>query len=382
MEIQFDNYDAVVAGSGFAGCTAARLLADRGQKVLVVERRGQIGGNMREGKINKDSPRVHLYGPHIFHTDSERVYKFLSRFTEWIPYRHRVLASIMGKLVPVPFNFTSMENFFDAGACCRLKSKLSALGRPSVYVTELKTSPDPEINRLGEFVFENVFKHYTEKQWGVTIDKVDPSVINRVPVRIGYNDGYFANKYQLMPKEGYNPLFDAMLANPLITVITGCDIGRYIEFADKLRLGGRPYDGTVVYTGAVDALLDYRLGILPYRTTKLKFATVNKEYFQPVAVVNYPNEHAYTRITEYKHLTGESSPLTSLSYEYPCPYDVGGGEPPFYPIVSAESEALYRRYQEFLSRYTNFMLLGRLAEYKYYDMDKCIEKVLQTLDVP
>lgn len=379
-KINASNYDCIVVGSGFAGSVIANVMASVGCATLVVEKRKHVGGNMFESYVDKDYSRIHLYGPHIFHTNNEEVFHYLSNFTSWYPYEHKVIGSIDGKLVPIPFNFDSLDNLFDQTQAELIKKTLldAYPDQPTVSIRELINSTNPIIKEFGEYVYEKVFVHYTAKQWGVPIEQVDSSVINRVPVRLGYNGNYFGDKYQFMPSFGYNTIFENMLSSPNITVVTDCDVAPHLTFGEKLLIDGEVFDKPFIFTGAVDQLLNYRLGVLPYRTTKLVFQKVEKEFYQNASVVNYPNEHEYTRITEFKHMTGEVCPHSTILYEYPSQYKVSDNAEPFYPILNEANNALYQQYVDFVKKYPNVTLCGRLAEYKYYDMDKCVEKALST----
>ncbi len=370
--------DAVVVGAGFAGGVLARELAEQGRRVLLLERRPQIGGNMYD--YDRDGVLTHLYGPHIFHTGSREVYDYLSRFTDWIPYEHRVLGRIRGRHVPIPFGFRSIDELFPSDRAALLKEKLQRefSGRDRVSVRELLACGDADIAGLGEFVFEHVFVHYTAKQWGMPVEQVDTSVIDRVPVVIGYDDRYFRDSIQAMPREGYTRLFQRLLDHPNIRVLTGVDAAERLTLGSEgILLDGRLFAGPVVYTGALDALFGYRLGELPYRSLRLEFETLPVERFQPASVVNYPNEEDFTRITEFKQLTGQVFPgATVILREYPAQYRAGAGMEAYYPIDSEESHALYRRYRQLADAYPNLYLCGRLAEYQYYNMDAAVGAAL------
>lgn len=381
------NYDAIVVGCGFSGAVVARRLAEeRGARVLVAEKRATVGGNMYD-EPDEAGILVHRYGPHIFHTHSERVFSYIRRFSEWRPYEHRVLGRINGRLVPIPFNFTSLDALFEPedAAAIRRKARAAFPGRGRVSVLDLLRQPDADIRRFGQFVFDRVFQNYTAKQWGTPIDRVDPATINRVPVALGRDDRYFTDPIQMMPKNGYTALFRRLLDHPRITVRLGCDAVRLLAFdrdAGRVRWEGAAFSGPVVYTGCVDELLGYRFGPLPYRSLDMRFEVVPAAHFQPAAVVNYPNEEPFTRITEFKYLTGQRADCTTIMREYPLPYDKDGprGNLPFYPIISAENRAHYEKYAGLLRRYSNFHLCGRLADYRYYNMDAAILHALELAD--
>lgn len=356
-------YDVIVVGAGFSGATAAEILSRAGKKVAVLERRNHVGGNMYETRLGDGMPRVHLYGPHIFHTNNEEVFSYLKRFSDFYPYDHRVLGRIDGKLVPIPFNFTSMDALLPMAEALKARLKEAFPGESKVSVMTLLHHEDKDLRELGEFVYEKVFVHYTAKQWGIPAEKVDRGTIDRVPVRIGYDGRYFADAFQAMPVDGYNPIFEKMLEKA--DVFTGMD--------GRCALGcGKP----VIYTGPLDELFDFEYGALPYRTLRLDFETLDMEQYQPAAVVNYPNEEDFTRITEFKALTGEKLPCTTILREYPAQYVPGQGEP-YYPIASEESATLYERYARKAAQVPGLVLCGRLAEYKYYNMDQCIARAME-----
>lgn len=378
--------DALIVGSGFAGAVCSRRLADAGRSVLVLEKRPQVAGNMFDSP-DENGVLVHRYGPHIFHTESTRVVEFLRRFTVFSPYEHRVLGRVDGRLIPVPFNFTSLEALYPPEKAQRLETLLQSAypGQSHVPVTELLQNPDAEIQDFGAFVFEKIFRHYTAKQWGVPAEQVDPSVLGRVPVALTRDDRYFANRYQMMPAEGYTALFRRMLASPLIRVELGCDAAGRLAFAPEggVLFDGAPFEGPVVYTGPLDELLRYRFGPLPYRSLDLQFEQRPVTWFQPAAVVNYPNEEAFTRITEFKHMTGQNiEGTTTILREYPLPYRPGAekGGVPYYPIAGKENTALYARYRDAVSRARNLYPCGRLAEYRYYNMDAAVGAALRLSD--
>lgn len=375
--------DLIVVGCGFAGAVIARNIAEScGKKVLLLEKRPQIGGNMADSP-DEAGVLVHRYGPHIFHTADESVYRYLSRFTQWRPYRHRVLGRIDGSYVPIPFNFTSLETLLPDRAPSIEKCLLTDYAADSkVPVTELLRHRDEEIRRFGEFVFEKVFLHYTSKMWGMAPEKVDRSVLGRVPVVLGHGEGYFSVPYQAMPSEGYTRLFERLLDHPLIEIELSCDADRRLTFdAEKSQafFDGQPLSCPVVYTGALDGLLGYRFGALPYRSLDMKLTTVETDVYQPAAVVNYPNDEAFTRITEFKWMTGQKLPgVTTVLREYPRAYDhTVTGMLPYYPIAGDDSRALYEKYRGELARYGGFYLCGRLAEYRYYDMDAAVKRALE-----
>ena len=378
------TFDILVVGAGYAGAVAARVLAEAGKRVLVLERRPHIGGNAYDC-LDQAGVLIHQYGPHIFHTNDKRVFEFLSRFTRWRDYQHRVIANIpdekSGRMTyPVPFNLTSLETAFGAEEGKRLGGKLIAAygAEKKVTILELRQNPDPEIAALADYVYEHVFVHYTMKQWGQTPEEIDPNTTARVPVFLSRDDRYFQDACQGMPLEGYTPMFEKMLDHPNITVELGVDaLARLDLSGDVLRVDGAPFAGQVIYTGQADELFSFRFGPLPYRTLDFRFETLERDDFQGYGTVNYTVDEDYTRITEFKHLTGQALPgVTTIVKEYSRAYTGKNGEIPYYAIINPENNALYARYKAEADRFPNLHLLGRLAEYKYYNMDVITGKAL------
>ena len=378
-------YDMVVVGAGYAGSVCARRLAETsGFRVCVLERRNHIAGNAYDC-LDDAGILIHLYGPHIYHTTSERVNSFLSRFTDWTDYQHRVLADIHGTLMPVPFNHKSLKLAFGEEKGEALYRKLvETFGEnKKVPIMELRNANDPELAEVADYVYENVFLHYTMKQWGQMPDQIDPSVTGRVPVFVGDDDRYFPlATFQGMPAKGYTKLFENMLDHDLIDVF--CDVdARDILSVDETHvlLCGQPYGGEVVYTGPLDELFGLDLGALPYRTLDMQFETLDQDQFQPVGTVNYTVSEDFTRITEFKNMTGQVVPgKTTIMREYSHAFEPGSGQTPYYAIIDPENRALYERYLERVEGVTNFHPVGRLAEYRYYDMDAVTESALELSD--
>ncbi len=381
------NYDVIVIGAGFSGAVTAQQMAQAGKKVLVIDKRPQIGGNMYDAP-DENGVLVHWYGPHIFHTNSQRVWEYVQQFSKWFPYEHRVLGRIDGQLVPIPFNFKSLDTLFPKEKAQEIQKKLLDLfpGQRTASIMSLLSAKDETIHSFGEFVFEKVFLHYTAKQWGMPIDQVDRSVIDRVPVVLGYDDRYFQDTYQFMPEKGYTPIFEAMLDSPNIQVQTNREAGTMLKLDEVngvISLEGTPFQGPVIFTGAIDQLFGYAYGPLPYRSLRLDFQRLETTSFQPAAVVNYPNEEDFTRITEFKKLSGQELPgVTTILREYPMAYDpmAAQGNTPYYVISDPENLALYQRYVKLAEKFPNLFLCGRLAEYKYYNMDGAILQALRLSD--
>ena len=381
--------DVVIVGAGFAGAVTARVLADAGKRVLILEKRSHIGGNAYDYPDENGVMR-HEYGPHIFHTNSARAVEFLSRFTDWYDYEHRVLGWIEGKLVPIPFNLTSVEQLFEPEEADHLKRTLiDAYGKgQKVPILQLRKNSDPEIQKLAEYIFEHVFKYYTMKQWGYTAEEIDPAVTGRVPVLISHDDRYFQDSFQKMPKEGYTALFKNMLDHPGIEVRLNTEAMDHIHAdtqAKTISFDGEPFSGAVVFTGLADELLDYQFGHLPYRSLEFDVRSIEGTY-QPATTVNYPTPasiHPYTRITEYKNMQYDPpADRSTIAVEYPFAYSKTAekGNVPYYPVFTDDSKQMYAKCAEALKQIPNLYLLGRLAEYKYYNMDAITDAALSFAD--
>ena len=391
-DVDIDQVDAVVVGSGFAGSVVARELAERAKKrVLIIEKRPHIGGNMYD-EPNEAGILVHRYGPHIFHTNDKRAFDYVRRFSQWRDYSHRVLADWYGTYMPVPFNKTSMEIAFGEKKAAHLIEKLIEVfgDERKVTINELRAQDDPELVEVADFVYENVFLHYTQKQWGLTPEEVDPSVTARVPVFISRDDRYFQDAYQGMPAEGYTRLFENMLDHELITVCLNTEAESVfgLEFADNgedapleaVLLDDVPFKGEIIYTGPLDELFLSRFGRLPYRSLEFKYETYDDEYRLPCGTVNFTVTEDYTRITEFKHLTGQKASCTTIMKELSHAYEDPRTQIPYYAIVGKENAAHYNRYRALVDALPNFYPLGRLAEYRYYNMDKIIGLALELAD--
>ncbi len=363
------NIDWIVVGAGFTGATFAERMATAGKRVLVVERRSHIGGNAYD-EHNNDGILVHRYGPHIFHTNSEVVWKYLSAFTEWRPYEHRVLGLLEGQFVPIPFNLNSLAALFPAVLATRIEKVLIAeygFGA-KVPILKLRNSTNAEIQDFAEYVYLNVFEQYTIKQWQLSPEQLSPSVTARVPVSISRDDRYFQDTYQAMPLKGYTSMFRRMLNHPNISVMLNSDWKGTIS-----GVSGKQ----VLYTGAIDELLDYRFGPLPYRSLRFEERTLNEVQHQPVGTINYPNNNEYTRITEQKIITGQDAPVTTIVTEYPRPHEPGRTIA-YYPIPRDENQLLYAPYLEAArAEFPNLLLAGRLADYQYYNMDQACARALK-----
>jgi UDP-galactopyranose mutase len=358
------SYDYLVVGAGFAGSVIAeRLASQHDAKVLVIDRRDHIAGNAYD-RLDDAGILIHQYGPHIFHTNSDEIFQHLSQFTEWRPYEHRVLAEVRGQQVPIPINRTTLNMLFglDLKTDEEAAEYLASRAEP---VAEIKTSEDVVINAVGRELYELFFQGYTRKQWGIDPSGLDKAVTARIPTRTNTDDRYFGDKHQVMPKHGYTAMFRKMLDHPNITVMLGTD---WAEVKEQVKAGH------IVFTGPIDEYFGYRFGKLPYRSLKFEHKIVDQEQFQPVAVVNYPDpEVPFTRITEYKYLTGQVNAKTSITYEYPS----AEGDP-YYPIPRPENQALFKRYEALADATTGVTFVGRLATYRYYNMDQVVGQALAT----
>ncbi|RRV10606.1 UDP-galactopyranose mutase [Pseudomonas sp. v388] len=355
------TYDYLIVGAGFAGSVLAeRLAAGLGKKVLLADRRDHIGGNAYD-HYDEAGVLVHRYGPHIFHTNAERIFDYLSRFTEWRAYEHRVLAQVDGQLVPIPINLDTLNTLYGLQMDeAQAEAFLASRAEP---VASIRTSEDVVVNQVGRELYEKFFRGYTRKQWGLDPSQLDKSVTSRVPTRTSQDDRYFGDRFQVMPLHGYTRMFQRMLDHEGIDILLGVD---FADLRDQVQYRH------LVYCGPIDEYFDCCYGRLPYRSLEFHHETFDQARFQPVAVVNYPDEKVpYTRITEYKHLTGQQHDKTSVTYEFPC----ADGDP-YYPIPRPENAELYKRYQALADQSETVTFLGRLGTYKYYNMDQVVGQAL------
>lgn len=374
--------DVLVIGCGLSGAVTARFLAEEmNRRVLILERRDHIGGNMYDFKDDAGI-LVHLYGPHTFHTNQKELFAYMQRFGEWEEYHLTCGAVINGKYTPTPFNYRTIEDFFSPEEAEKIKSEIrKEFGdRPQATVVEMLESKNETVRMYAQFLFEHDYSLYTAKQWGVSPSEIDPSVLKRVPVEFSYREGYFRDQYQFMPKVSYVEFFHNLLAHENIEVRLGVEaldvlsVDREKKF---LLYKGEPLEIPVIYTGAVDELLGCEYGQLPYRSLRFDWKTLEQDSYQDAPVVAYPQEPGYTRITEYKKLPVQDVPgVTTIAVEYSLPYQPGQKTEPYYPIPSEENQALYDRYRKELDGIKNLYLCGRLADYKYYNMDQTLESAL------
>lgn len=376
--------NVLVIGAGLTGATVARRLADEGYSVTVLEKEDYVGGTVAD--VKEDDYYKQIHGPHLFHTNSDRAYEFLSRFTEWFEYRHTVRALVDGKYIPVPFNFTSLEMLHEKADAERMEKKLTeTYGEGgAVSISEMRESADPEIKAFAEEVYKTVFEYYSAKQWGMDMSKIDPAVLKRVPVRTSYTDGYFADKYQAMPKNGFSAIVENMLKSPNITVKTGVDALKILAVKDgKVYADGKAADYPVVFTGCLDALMKYEFDALPYRTLRFEFEKTDREEYQPFAVVNYTVSEDFTRISEFKKFTVEKKSQSKQSLivrEYPLAYEGQKELSPYYPLPTKEAREQFERYKAVADGTKNLYLAGRLGRYVYVNMDRAVDDALTLAD--
>lgn len=372
-------YDVIIVGAGTAGCTVACKLAEQGKKILILEKKNHIAGNCYDTK-DEHGMLIHVYGPHIFHTSKENVYEFLSRFTEWYAFRHEVVANVHGQYMPVPFNLHTLKAAYGEERAKELEEKLVCIYGmgTKVPILDLMNHEDADLQMIGKFVYDNIYVYYTMKQWGKKPEEIDPAVTARVPVNISYDNCYFSDKYQGVPIHGFTAMFENMVEHKNITVEFGKEAKDMLRVEDsKVLYQGEEFGGDVIFTGPIDEFFDCKYGRLPYRTLDFVFEYYEKDDFQGHSVVNYTVDQDYTRITEYKYLTGQKCKGTTISKEYPSAYTGEAGQIPYYSIANEENHALFAKYKAEVEEIPNFHLLGRLAEYQYYNIDVMVEKAME-----
>ena len=375
-------FDCLIIGCGLSGAVIARHFAEQGKKVEIWERRDHIGGNMFD-YTDGHGFLVQQYGPHIFHTKDKVLYDYMCRFESWQPYKLVCGAAWDGKYTPTPFNFTTIDTFYPPEQAAKLKEKLSTAfaGRPSATVVEVLQHPDADIRGYAEFLFQNDYAPYTAKQWGVSPDEIDPSVLKRVPLLFSYDTGYFDDPYECMPVHSFTHFFEGLLDHPNITVKLGVEaLDRLSVRGDAICLDGEKVGFPVVYTGALDELFGLQYGRLPYRSLRFEWKYEERDSLQEAPVVAYPQEAGFTRITEYKKLPEQSGAGTSYALEYPLPYREGAALEPYYPVLTEDSQKQYARYRELAERIPNLVCCGRLADFKYYNMDQALARALDVCE--
>ncbi len=358
------KFKYVVVGAGLAGLTIAERIANvLGEKVLVIEKRNHIGGNIYDS-YNEDGILIHNYGPHIFHTNDREVYQYLSSFTKWNDFWHRVLTYVDGNLIPMPITVETINKLYNLNLDC---SQIEGfLKKQAVDLDEIRTSKDVALSKVGQDIYEKIFETYTKKQWGIDPAELDTSVISRIPIRLNRDTRYFSDRYQGMPMHGYTKMCEAMAANKNIKLLLNTD---YREVIDEIS-----YE-IMIYTGPTDLFYDYKYGKLSYRSIEFAFETFDCEEYQAAPVVNYPNDYDFTRITEFKKLTWQRDRKTTICKEFPC----SGGEP-YYPFPTKECKEQFGRYEEEMKQEKNVIFIGRLAEYRYYNMDAVVRSALNVFD--
>lgn len=374
--------DYLVIGCGLSGAVVARHLAERGRQVTIWERRDHIGGNMYD-YVDEHGFLVQKYGPHTFHTKKKELYDYMCRFGRWQDYKLTCGAAWGGKYTPTPFNFTTIDTFYPAEKAELLKEKLKKAfsGRDTATVVEVLAHPDEDIRGYAEFLFQNDYAPYTAKQWGVSPSEIDPSVLKRVPLRFSYEEGYFDDPYQVMPEQSFTHFFQNLLDHPNIHVELGVEALDHIQIRnDRIFLDGAPLEIPVVYTGALDELFGGIYGRLPYRSLRFEWKYEEKDSLQDAPVVAYPQKAGYTRITEYKKLPVQTGTGTSYALEYPLTYQEGTQQEPYYPVLTEQSQQQYAQYRRAAEAVPNLICCGRLADFKYYNMDQALEQALNVCE--
>lgn len=368
-------FDYVVVGAGLSGVVMAERIASQLKKrVLIIERREHVGGNTYD-YYNEDGILVSRYGPHVFHTKLKEIWDYLSQFTEWHHYQHKVLGHVDGNLVPIPFNLNSIKVLFPKPIAEKLSSKLvDFFGYGNkVHVLELKETKDEDLKFLADYVYDKVFLNFTHKQWGLRPEELDVSITGRVPIYISYDDRYFKDEFQGVPKFGYARMIKNMLNHNNIKLMLNTDYREVLtvnHLTKQIKLFGQPFEGKLIYTGKIDELFDFCFGELPYRGLELKFETVNREFYQDAGTIHFPNEYEFTRVSEMKRITGQKSDVTTIIREFPK--DCNRNDIPYYPIPQKENIEKFNQYKEKAKEYSGIILTGRLADYKYYDMHASI----------
>ncbi len=376
-------FDYIIVGAGFAGSVIAERIANvLNEKVLIIEKRNHIGGNCYDERI--ENILVHKYGPHLFHTNYKEVWDYLSNFTEWDLYHHKVLAFIDGRNVPIPFNFNTLYKVFPKELANKIEKKLleKYIYNSKVPILELKKEKDKDLKFLADYIYEKIFLNYTAKQWGVKPEEIDSAVTARVPVFIGRDDRYFNDTYQAVPKDGYTKIFQKMLDHPNIKLMLNTDFNEVVQIdhqTKKIYFFNQELRGKLIFTGMIDELFDYKFGELPYRSVDMRFEIIEKEYYQKAATINYPNNYDFTRITEFKHIHPIKTNKTVILKEYPQVY-VKDENTPYYPVFTQENQERYNEYLEYSQGFEDIVLVGRLAEYKYYDMDDIVKRALEVFE--
>jgi UDP-galactopyranose mutase len=377
-------FDTIIVGSGFAGSVLAeRLASQENKKILIIEKRNTVAGNCYDC-FDEHGVLIHKYGPHLFHTDNKEAFNYLGQFTTWIDYQHRVLALVDGHKIPIPFNLNSLNMVFPRSLASSLERKLiDKYGFDvKIPILDLIKEEDDELKYLADFIYKKVFANYTSKQWGCSPEEISPEVTARVPVFISRDDRYFQDKYQAIPKQGYTQLFMNMLDHENIKIMLNTDCKDVLSFdcdSGDVNLFGQHFSGDFIFTGMIDELFDWRFGELPYRSLQFEFEHLKQDFYQQVTTENYPDNYDFTRITEFKRMSGQEIQGTTIVREFPQDYDrtEAGKNTPYYPILNDDNGQRYNQYFELSQKFNNLTLVGRLAEYRYYDMDDIVARALE-----
>ncbi len=376
------NY--IVVGAGLAGCVIAeRISSVLKEDVLIIEKKEHIGGHCYDQR-NDHNIIIHRYGPHLFHTNNEKVFRYLSSFTEWRNYEHQVCAFVDNRKIPLPFNFNSINMVFPRALALKMKERLLHFfpAGSKIPILELRRQKDELLHQLADYIYEKIFLNYTAKQWEKKPEELLGQVTARVPVLVGDDNRYFSDQFQVVPLQGYHKIFSNMLASQRIKVLLETDFNALIKVdfeRKRFFFRNQEFNGTLIFTAMLDELFAFKFGELAYRSLKIETETLPQEYFQEVATVNYPNDYSFTRITEFKHIHPVSTPVTTIMKEYPQPYRKNKNLP-FYPLFTAEAQEQYEQYRRLAQSFPNLIAVGRLAEYKYYNMDEVIERALQIFE--
>ena len=384
--MQINNYDLLIVGCGFVGSVAAHLAAREGKRVLIIERRNHIAGNMYDEVDKETGITIQKYGPHSFRTDNDKVYDFITSVGEWYPFTLTARVEMLGKVTPSPFNFKTIDDYFPPEKAHNIKKHLAKAYRyaPKATILDMLNHSDPVIKEYADFLFEYDYRPYTVKQWGIKPEELDISVLSRVPVRFDYVDRYFDDRYQMMPEGGFTAFFEILLKSPLIEIELEKDALDLIKpdaQSGCMRISGEKATIPILYTGALDELFDCRFGKLPYRSLWFDFKTYESDSFQEAPGVAHPAAEGYTRITEYTKLPPQDGKgKTIVAYEYPAVYGSEKGKEAYYPLLTAQSQSLYKQYSELAAGIKNLYVAGRLADFKYYYMDGAVLRALEVYE--
>jgi UDP-galactopyranose mutase len=377
-------FDTIIVGSGFAGSVLAeRLASQKNKKILIIEKRNTVAGNCYDC-FDEHGVLIHKYGPHLFHTDNAAVFNYLGQFTSWMNYQHQVLALVDGQKIPIPFNLNSLNQVFAHSLASSLEKKLiDKYGYDvKVPILDLIKEEDEELKYLADYIYKKVFANYTAKQWGCSPQEISPEVTARVPVFISRDNRYFQDKYQAIPKQGYTQLFTKLLEHDNIKIMLNTDCKDVLSFdwdSGDISIFDQRFSGDFIYTGMIDELFEWRFGELPYRSLQFDFEHLGQDFYQQATTENYPDNYDFTRITEFKRMSGQAIRGTTIVREYPQDYDRMDAEKniPYYPILNDDNKRRYDQYFELSQKYKNLTLVGRLAEYRYYDMDDIVARALE-----